>query len=69
MDPFGFHPYRTITANEGTVEMPEEMGSDVYGGVDQSSRYVGMLVLLALAGLIAFKALGFRFSFGVAGGR
>jgi hypothetical protein len=49
--------------------MPEEMGSDVYGGVDQSSRYVGMLVLLALAGLIAFKALGFRFSFGVAGGR
>lgn len=49
--------------------MPEEMGSDVYGGVDQSSRYVGALVLLALAGLIAFKAMGFRFSFGVAAGR
>lgn len=66
---FGYHPYETITANEGQLMQPEEFGSDIYGGVDNSSRYVGVLVLGALAGLIAAKALGFRFSFGVAGGR
>jgi hypothetical protein len=66
---FGYHPYPTPTANEGASVNPEEMASDIYGGVDNSSRYVGALVLGALAGLIAMKALGFRFSFGVAAGR
>lgn len=68
-EPFGYHPYETYTANEGESMNPEEMASDIYGGVDNSSRCVGVIVLLALAGLIAAKALGFRFSFGVAGGR
>ena len=67
--PFGYHPNRTYIANEGTSVTPEEQASNVYGGIDNSSRYVGAVVIGALAALIAMKAMGFRFSFGVAAGR
>jgi len=48
---------------------PEEVGQDIYGQVDNSPKYVGALVLGSLVTLVALKALGFRFSFGVSAGR
>lgn len=65
---FGYHPYPTYVAEPGESVNPEEIASDVYGGIDNSSRYVGALVLGALAALVAMKALGFRFAFGVKAG-
>lgn len=48
---------------------PEAVAQDVYGQIDNSPKYVGALVLGSLLTLVALKALGFRFSFGVAAGR
>lgn len=48
---------------------PSGAEQDVYGQVDNSPKYVGALVLGGLLTLVALKALGFRFSFGVSAGR
>jgi hypothetical protein len=68
---FGYHPYPTYVAEGGiqTTMNPEELGQDVYGQIDNSPKYVGAVVLGALLTLIALKALGFRFAFGVSAGR
>lgn len=67
--PFGYHPNLTYTAEGGTSMQPEEVAAEHYGAIDNSPKYVGALVLAALVGLIAMKAAGFRFSFGVSAGR
>jgi hypothetical protein len=72
MEPtFGYHPNLTLSADVGRHGMDQSDGvvSDVYGAVDNSPKYLGALVLGSLVTLVALKALGFRFSFGVSGGR
>lgn len=66
---FGHHPNPTYTAQGGMPVDPEALAQDVYGQVDNSPKYVGALVLGSLLTLVALKALGFRFSFGVSAGR
>jgi hypothetical protein len=71
MEPlFGFHPYPTYVAEGGQSAMePDAVSADTYGQIDNSPRYVGAIVLGSLLTLVALKALGFRFSFGVSAGR
>jgi len=68
-DPFGFHPNPTYTAKAGLPMEPDAVSAEHYGEIDNSPKYVGAVVLAALAGLIAMKGFGFRFSFGVNAGR
>jgi hypothetical protein len=69
--PFGYHPNLTLNADVGRHVMDQSGGvvNDVYGAVDNSPKYLGALVLGSLVTLVALKALGFRFSFGVSAGR
>lgn len=70
MEPiFGYHPNPTYTAEGGLSMDPSGAQQDVYGQIDNSPKYVGAIVLGALLTLVALKALGFRFSFGVSAGR
>lgn len=48
---------------------PQGLTDEVFGSVDNSPKYVGAVVLGSLLTLVALKALGFRFSFGVSAGR
>lgn len=66
--PFGYHPNPTYVAQGGMVE-PQGLTDEVFGSVDNSPKYVGAVVLGSLLTLVALKALGFRFSFGVSAGR
>lgn len=68
-EPFGYHPNLTATAKAGLPMEPDAVSAENYGAIDNSPKYVGAIVLASLAGLIALKALGFRFSFGVSAGR
>lgn len=70
MEPaFGFHPEPKYHSQGALPMNPEEVAQDIYGQVDNSPKYIGALVLGSLLTLVALKALGFRFSFGVSAGR
>lgn len=68
---FGYHPNLTLDAEveRHWLVNPQDVIQEVNGGIDNSSKYVGAIVLGALGTLVALKALGFRFSFGVSAGR
>lgn len=67
MDPqFGYHPLLTLNAGmEESRHTVDETANEVYGDVTNCPRTVAMLVLTALVGVVALKALGFQFAIGV----
>lgn len=61
---FGYHPLLTLNVEEER-HIVDETANEVYGDIDNCPRTVGMLVLTALVGVVALKAMGFQFAIGV----